>query len=70
MANLDNFFMNTALSLAEESKCVSFKVGAIIVKDNRIVSMGYNGTPQGFHNCCDVFDKNDFKREDHHGWSN
>lgn len=37
-----------------ECKCVSRKVGAVIVKDNHIVSTGYNGTPSGHLNCCDV----------------
>ena len=31
--------------------------------------MGYNGTPVGFDNCCEVFDK-DFDAEEHHNWSN
>ena len=30
------------------------KVGAIIVKDNRIISIGYNGTPSGWDNACEV----------------
>ena len=29
------------------------KVGAVIVKDNRVVSIGYNGTPNGWDNCCE-----------------
>lgn len=69
----DNFFMHTALELAKESNCVSFKVGAVIVKNKRIVSIGYNGTPAGFINCKDVFkdyDKSDpIQREKHHIWS-
>lgn len=69
----DNFFMNTAIELAKESNCVSFKVGAVIVKNKRIVSIGYNGTPEGFINCNTVFphyDKNDpVQREKHHEWS-
>ena len=38
---------------AKNSKCVRKKVGALIVKDNRIISDGYNGTPHGFDNECE-----------------
>jgi dCMP deaminase len=62
-------FMETAFLFAKESKCVSHHVGAVIVKDNRIVITGYNGTPPDMPNCCDVFDKDNFDREEHHKWS-
>lgn len=38
---------------AENSHCVRKKVGALIVKDNMIISDGYNGTPSGMDNCCE-----------------
>lgn len=69
MKSLHNFFMDTAVSLSKQSNCVSRKVGAVIVKDDRIVSMGYNGSPKGFTNCSDVFDENNFDRKEHHAWS-
>jgi len=62
-------FMKTAFEFAAESKCVSYHVGAVIVKNKRIVSIGYNGTPPDTPNCCDVFDKDNFDREAHHHWS-
>lgn len=43
-----------AESLSKLSNCVMYNVGALIVKDNRVISMGYNGSPQGFTNCGDV----------------
>ena len=46
-------FMAIAELIATESKCVSWKVGSIIVKDDRIISTGYNGTRTGAKNCCD-----------------
>ncbi|QHJ78827.1 MAG: hypothetical protein [Caudoviricetes sp.] len=46
--------MQLAYIVAQESKCVSWKVGAIISKDERIISTGYNGTPAGQPNCRDV----------------
>lgn len=38
---------------AELSHCVRKKVGALIVRDGRIISDGYNGTPAGFDNPCE-----------------
>ncbi len=47
----DKNFINIALELATASKCVSKQVGAVIVKNGRILSTGYNGTPAGYINC-------------------
>lgn len=38
---------------ASLSKAVKLKVGAIVVKDNRVISIGYNGTPAGWDNTCE-----------------
>lgn len=46
-------FMQIAYLVSQESKCVSWKVGAVIAKNGRIISTGYNGTPAGGKNCCD-----------------
>lgn len=63
----DKIFINIATEIASASKCVSKQVGAVIVKDGRILSTGYNGTPSGFENCCDHW-KNEYT-ENHHDWS-
>ncbi|MFT5835516.1 MAG: dCMP deaminase [Sulfurimonas sp.] len=63
----DENFINIAKELATASKCVSKQVGAVIVKDGRILSTGYNGTPAGFTNCCDHW--NGVYTQDHHEWS-
>lgn len=47
----DQYFMQIALLTRSRSNCMKRKVGAIIVKDNRILSLGYNGTPKGLPNC-------------------
>lgn len=47
-------WMKIAYDVADESKCISHHVGAVIVKNDRIVSTGYNGTPAKQPNCCDV----------------
>jgi dCMP deaminase len=49
----DEYFMKIAKVVATRSNCVKRKVAAIIVKDKRIISTGYNGTPRGTKNCCD-----------------
>lgn len=41
---------------AENSYCQRRKVGALMVKDNAIISDGYNGTPSGFPNVCEASD--------------
>lgn len=45
--------MKVAHIYAECSSAVRLKVGAIVVKDNRIISIGYNGTPEGWDNVCE-----------------
>jgi len=63
----DKNFINIASEIAKASKCVSKQVGAVIVRDGRILSTGYNGTPAGFTNCCDHWDGN--YTSEHHEWS-
>jgi len=48
-----NFFCKIAKETAELSHAKRLKVGCVIVKDNRILSIGYNGTPAGWDNCCE-----------------
>lgn len=46
-------YMKVAEIFAEQSYAVRAKVGCIIVKDNRIISIGYNGMPSGWDNECE-----------------
>jgi dCMP deaminase len=48
-----NAHMDVAERYAQLSSAERLKVGAVIVKDNRIISIGYNGTPSGWDNCCE-----------------
>jgi len=57
MKNKDKTLLKTAFLFAEESYCDRLKVGAVIAKDTRIISTGYNGTISGMDNCCE--DKDD-----------
>ena len=50
---LDQRYLRMAKIWAENSYCERRKVGALIVKDNMIISDGYNGTPSGFPNICE-----------------
>lgn len=47
----NEYFMRMADLTKERSSCVKRKVGCVLVKDNRIISTGYNGTPTGLPNC-------------------
>ena len=48
-------YMKTAKLFAEHSTAIRKKVGAVIVKDNRIISIGYNGMPTGWNNICEYW---------------
>ena len=47
----DQYFMDVARVVASRSNCMKRKVAAIIVRDKRMISTGYNGTPRGTRNC-------------------
>lgn len=49
----DDYFMQIAKVAALRSNCIKRKVAAVIVRDRRVVSTGYNGTPRGTRNCSD-----------------
>ena len=49
----DKIFMEIAEVIASNSKCTRAKVGSIIVKENNIIAIGYNGTPKGWPNDCE-----------------
>jgi dCMP deaminase len=49
----DDYFMGIAKVVASRSNCIKRKVAAVIVKDKRIISTGYNGTPRGTRNCAE-----------------
>jgi dCMP deaminase len=47
----DDYFMDIARVVALRGNCIKRKIAAVIVRDKRIVSTGYNGTPRGVKNC-------------------
>lgn len=49
----DEYFMQIARVVAMRANCIKRKVAAVVVKDRRIISTGYNGTPRGITNCSE-----------------
>lgn len=47
-------YLNCAEIFAYRSTCLKRKYGAVIVKDDVVISTGYNGSPRGFENCCEI----------------
>ena len=50
----DEYFMKMAFTVAERTTCKRRGVGAVIVKDKRILATGYNGVPTGISHCGEV----------------
>ena len=50
----DTYFMEITHIIAKRSNCLRRQVGAILVKDHRIITTGYNGAPRGRRNCVDM----------------
>lgn len=63
-------FMNIAIEFSKLSYCMRSRVGAVIVKDGNVISCGYNGTPSGFENDCELDGGNTTKPEVLHAESN
>ena len=53
MSKFDRRYLEMAEIWAKNSYCKRRQVGALLVKDNMIISDGYNGTPSGFENVCE-----------------
>lgn len=49
-----NYYLDIAETVAERGTCLRRKFGAIIVKNDQIISTGYVGAPRGRRNCCDI----------------
>ncbi len=50
----DEYFLEIARLVSKRSTCLRRKVGALVVKDRRILATGYNGTPSGIRHCGEV----------------
>ena len=48
-----DMYMSIAETVSKQSSAKRLQVGSIVVKDDRVISIGYNGTPAGWDNCCE-----------------
>lgn len=55
MSNWDKYFLDICNTVSTNSKCLSRKIGAIIIRDKSIISTGYNGPPRGVPDCSQRF---------------
>ena len=62
-----DMYLNCAENFAYRSTCLKRKYGAVIVKDDVVISTGYNGSPRGYENCCDIGECPRIKRKMHQG---
>jgi dCMP deaminase len=58
---IDYVHMKVAEAYSELSHARRLKVGAIVTKDDRVISIGYNGTPAGWDNNCEIEVRNEFE---------
>jgi dCMP deaminase len=49
----DEYFMTIAMAVRSRADCLGSRIGAVLARDERVVSTGYNGTPQDMVNCSD-----------------
>lgn len=59
----EDIYMDLAENLSARSHCVKAQVGAVLTKDTRIISLGYNGPPAGTHNCDEVWPQDGCPRD-------
>lgn len=53
-ASWDEYFMEIAEIVKKRSTCIRRQVGAVIVRENRIITTGYNGAPSGLSHCTEL----------------
>lgn len=62
-------FIDMLNIMGKHSHCVSKKVACFIVKNQRIISTGINGTPQNLNNCDQLFHSTEYDKDEHHNFS-
>lgn len=53
----DEYYLGIALAVSKRSTCLKRHYGCVIVKNDEIIATGYNGSPRGKINCCDIYDE-------------
>lgn len=49
----DTYYMGIAMAVREKANCTGNRIGAVVVLQNRVISTGYNGVPEGMKNCLE-----------------
>jgi len=65
----NDIYMELAVNLAKRSHCIKRHVGAVLTRDTRIISIGYNGPPSGTHNCDEEWPDSGCPRDSRGGCS-
>lgn len=52
--SVDKYYLDIAKAVSKRSSCLKRQYGAVIVNNQEIIATGYNGSPRGEKNCCDV----------------
>lgn len=63
----EDMYLNCAENFAYRSTCLKRKYGAVLVKEDAVISTGYNGSPRGYENCCDIGDCPRIRKNLHQG---
>ena len=66
----DTYYLDIAIAVSKRSTCLRRHYGCVIVKDDVIVATGYNGSPRGCDNCCDIGKCNREDSERYKGYEN
>lgn len=53
LPDYDTYYMGIAMAVREKANCTGNRIGAVIVLENRVISTGYNGVPEGMKNCLE-----------------
>lgn len=53
LPDTETYYMGIAIAVREKANCTGNRVGAVLVLENRVISTGYNGVPEGMKNCLD-----------------
>lgn len=55
--NKDAYYLDIAKQVASRSTCLKRKYGCVLVNNDEIIATGYNGSPRGEINCCDIYEE-------------
>lgn len=62
----ENYYLDIALTVSKRSTCLKRHYGCVIVKNDEIIATGYNGSPRGLGNCCNIHNENCPRADESH----